>query len=185
MWRLGKISASATEDGLYLARILDDPGPFKLPLFPAHYTTSTGAVRGSWCLQVHVASAFSGGVLVSAFSLWVVPGAFCVLRSSSFSLGFFRCFGIFMSGFGGSLARLGWAAWFVRFIYLSCPADPSLSAGAGVILFARLSDFLPSRRPPHSVRGHGLGNRAAKLRHGTVGSSCSFFVSSSRRPPQH
>ena len=123
-------------------------------------------------------------VLGSAFSHWVVAGAFCVLRSSSFSLGSCRCFGIFMSGFGGSLARLGWAAWFVRFIYLSCPADPSLSAGAGVILFARLSDFLPSRRPPHSVRGHGLGNRAAKLRHGTVGFSCWFSLSSCRRPPQ-
>ena len=56
---LKKISASTTEDGVSLAQILDDPGPFKLPLFPARYTTSAGAVRGSWCLQVHVASAFS------------------------------------------------------------------------------------------------------------------------------
>ena len=59
---LGKISASTTEDGVYLARILDDPGPIKLPLFPARYTTSAGAVRGSWCLQVHAASVFSRGV---------------------------------------------------------------------------------------------------------------------------
>ena len=58
---LKKISASTTEDGVSLAQILDDPGPFKLPLFPARYTTSAGAVRGSWCLQVHVASAFSRG----------------------------------------------------------------------------------------------------------------------------
>ena len=57
-----KNSASTTEDGVSLAQILDDAGPFKLPLFPARYTTSTGAVRGSWCLQVHVASAFSQGV---------------------------------------------------------------------------------------------------------------------------
>ena len=101
---LKKINASTTEDGVSLAQILDDPRPFKLPLFSARYTISAGAVRCSWCLQVHVASAFSGGVLVSAFSLWVGPGAFCVLRSSSFSLGFFRCFGILMSGFGVSLA---------------------------------------------------------------------------------
>ena len=58
---LGKISASTTEDGVYLVRFLDDPGPIKLPFSP-RYTTSTGAVRGSWCLQVHVASAFSRGV---------------------------------------------------------------------------------------------------------------------------
>ena len=60
-------------------------------------------------------------------------------------------------------------------LYFSCPTDPSLSAGPGVVPFARLFAFLPSRRPPHSVRGHGLGNRAAKQRHGTVGFSCSFF----------
>ena len=39
---LEKISASTTEDGVFLARILNDPGPFKLPLFPARYTTSAG-----------------------------------------------------------------------------------------------------------------------------------------------
>ena len=135
-----------------------------------------GAVPGSWCLHVHVASAFSRGVqhnvddsrgsavirslsrrrrarqfsgflgsppritsgsfsilrfgftpwvapglfcvLGSAFSLWVVPGAFCVVITSSFSLGSLTCFGIFMSGFGASLACLGWAAWFVRFCFL-------------------------------------------------------------------
>ena len=57
-----QISASTTEDGISLAQVLDDPEPFKLPLFPARYTTSPGAVRGSWYLQVHVASAFSRGV---------------------------------------------------------------------------------------------------------------------------
>ena len=62
LWRLGKISASATEDGVYLVRFLDDPGPIKLPLPPARYTTSTGAVRGSWCFQVHEASAFPRGI---------------------------------------------------------------------------------------------------------------------------
>ena len=40
-------------------KFFDDPGPFKLPLFPARYTTSAGDVRRSCCLQVHAASAFS------------------------------------------------------------------------------------------------------------------------------
>ena len=62
LWWLGKISASTTEDKVYLVRFLDDPGPIKLPLPPASYTTSTGAVRGSWCLQVHIASAFPRGI---------------------------------------------------------------------------------------------------------------------------
>ena len=61
-WLEKKNGASTTEDGVSLAQILDDPGPFKLPLFPARYTTSAGAARGSWCLQVHVSSAFSRGV---------------------------------------------------------------------------------------------------------------------------
>ena len=55
-------SVRATENGVYLVRFLDDSGPITLPLFPARYTASAGAVRGSWCLQVHVASAFSRGV---------------------------------------------------------------------------------------------------------------------------
>ena len=62
LWWLEKTSARTTEDGVYLVRRLDDPGPIKLPLSPARYTTSTDAVRGSWCLQVHVANAFSRGV---------------------------------------------------------------------------------------------------------------------------
>ena len=62
LWWLGKISASTTTDGVYLVRFLDDPGPIKLPFSPARYTTSTGAVRGSWCLQVHLASTFTRGV---------------------------------------------------------------------------------------------------------------------------
>ena len=58
----GRLSASTAEDEMYLVRFLDDPGPTKLPLPPARYTTSTGAVRGSWCLQVHIASAFPPGI---------------------------------------------------------------------------------------------------------------------------
>ena len=45
LWWLGKTSASTTEDGVYLFRGLDDPGPTKLLLFPAPYTTSTGRTR--------------------------------------------------------------------------------------------------------------------------------------------
>ena len=62
LWWLGKISASTTTDGVYLERFLDDQGPIKLPLAPARYTASTGAVRGSWCPQAHLASAFARGV---------------------------------------------------------------------------------------------------------------------------
>ena len=62
LWWLGKIRSSTTEDKVYLVRFLDDPGPIKLPLPPACYTTSTGAVRGSWCLQVCIASAFPRGI---------------------------------------------------------------------------------------------------------------------------
>ena len=56
-----KTSANTTEDKVYLVRFLDDPGPIKFPLPPARCTTLTGAVRGSWCLQVHIASAFPQG----------------------------------------------------------------------------------------------------------------------------
>ena len=59
---LGKISANTTADGVYLVRFKDDPDPIKLPLPPARYTTSTGAVRGSRCLQLHVAGAFRRGI---------------------------------------------------------------------------------------------------------------------------
>ena len=47
LWWLGTFSASTPEDEVHLVRFLDDPGPIKLPLSPARYTTSTGAVRGS------------------------------------------------------------------------------------------------------------------------------------------
>ena len=63
LWWLGKIGASTTTKEVYLVRFLDYPGPIKLPLPPARYTTSTGVVRRSWCLQVHVAiSAFAQGI---------------------------------------------------------------------------------------------------------------------------
>ena len=62
LWWVWNISASTTTKGVYLVRFLDDPGPIKRSFPPTRYTTSTGAVRGSWCLQVHLASAFARGV---------------------------------------------------------------------------------------------------------------------------
>ena len=44
LWWLEKISARTTTDGEYSERFLDDPGPTKLLLSPAHYTTSIGGV---------------------------------------------------------------------------------------------------------------------------------------------
>ena len=91
-----------------MVRFLDDPGPIKLPLSPARYTTSTGAVRGSWCLQFHVASAVSRGIqrnvddsrgaavvdfhaaaaLNSFPVLWVLPLGLFMIVSASWELSF-------------------------------------------------------------------------------------------------
>ena len=62
LWWFGTICASTTEDKVYPVLFLDDPGSIKLPFPPARCTTLTGAVRGFWCLQVHVASAFPRGI---------------------------------------------------------------------------------------------------------------------------
>ena len=48
-------------------------GADQLPLSPARYTAPTGAVRGSWCLQVHVASTFSRGVQRNVCLLYTSP----------------------------------------------------------------------------------------------------------------
>ena len=121
-------------------------------------------------------------------SPWVVYRSFCILGSEFFSLGCSWCFlrleiFIFLLGlfqvFGDFNVRvwgvscvigLGKRGFCALFSCLTHP--PGLLLGPGWPLFARLFAFLlPSRRPPHSVLGHGLGNRAAKLRHGTM-----FFV---------
>ena len=62
LWWLGKIRASTTENGVYLVRFLDDPGSINLPPSPARYTTSKGAIRGSWSLEVHLARVFARGI---------------------------------------------------------------------------------------------------------------------------
>ena len=63
LWWLGKISTRTSIDGEYLVRFLGDPGPIKRPLSPAHYTTSTGGVQGSWCLQLRRGRSVARGIL--------------------------------------------------------------------------------------------------------------------------
>ena len=45
LWWLGKISASATEDGVYLVRFLEDPGTIKLSLPGAVHDFNGGRTR--------------------------------------------------------------------------------------------------------------------------------------------
>ena len=59
---LGRSARARLRMGYIWCVFFYDPGPIKLLLSPARYTTSTGAVRGSWCLEVHLASAFAPGV---------------------------------------------------------------------------------------------------------------------------
>ena len=117
-----------------------------------------------------------------------------------FSLGVSWCFLrlelIFLPGFLKVFRKLTVRVWSVfcviglgslvrAFFCFSCPTDPSLSAGPGVVPFCssvRFSSVPPT--PPLST-GPWSGYRAAKQRHGTVGFSCSFFfLSSCRCPPQ-
>ena len=60
LWWLGKITARTPIDGEYLLRFLDNPGPIKLS--PAQNTTSTGGVRGSWCLQLRRGRSVARGI---------------------------------------------------------------------------------------------------------------------------
>ena len=68
-----KISASTTEDKIYLVRFLNDLGPIKFPLSPARYTNSTGAIRGSWCLHVTSPVRVLGGSNVTQTNLEARP----------------------------------------------------------------------------------------------------------------
>ena len=75
LWWLGKIAHRApadtsstsfsdpSSDGSYIIRFLDDPGPIKINLRPALYTTATDAISGSWCLQRHGTGNLARGVL--------------------------------------------------------------------------------------------------------------------------
>ena len=59
---IGTITATTTEDEVYLVRFQDDQKPIKISRSPARYTIPTGAVRGSLCQKFHVASAFPRGI---------------------------------------------------------------------------------------------------------------------------
>ena len=61
-WWLAKIGARTSIDGEYLVRFVDDAGPIKLPLSPAHHTISTGGVQGSWCLQLRRGGSVARGI---------------------------------------------------------------------------------------------------------------------------
>ena len=140
---------STTEDGVYFVRFLDEP--IKLPLPPARYMTSTGAVRGSRCLQVHEASAFPQGIQCNVdesrgaavvswlprrrrrqfsvflvFSPWVVSGVFCFLRSGFSSWGSLGCFLSFKVRVWcvSCLISLGFGC-FLRFFFFVLPTPLS------------------------------------------------------------
>ena len=110
---------------------------------------------------------------ICVFSL---GGSWCLLRLQVFIflLGFLRMCRNFNVRVWSVSCVIGLGSLVRAFFFLVLPTPRSV-LGSGWSLFAELFAFLPSRRPPHSVRGHGLGNRAAKHRHGTVGFSCSFF----------
>ena len=122
------------------------------------------------------------GICVFSFG-----GSWCFLRLEIFIflLGFLKVLRIFDVRVWSVSCVIGLGSLVRVFLFLLVLQNSPLSAGPGVVPFARLFVFLlPPRRPPHSVRGHGLGNRAAKQRHGTEGLTCSSFLSSCRRPPQ-
>lgn len=62
MWWFGKISATTPTNEVYWLRPLDGPGLIKLPLSPAHYTTSTrvyevlGAYKNTWLASLYKGS---------------------------------------------------------------------------------------------------------------------------------
>ena len=75
LWWLGKIAHRTTSDppsetpsysssnNTYIVRFLDDPGPIKINLWSAHYTTSSTANYGSWCLLRLKTGSLARGVI--------------------------------------------------------------------------------------------------------------------------
>ena len=110
---------------------------------------------------------------ICVFSL---SGSWCFLRLEIFFflLGFLQVFRNFIVRVWSVSWVIGLGSLVRAFFFLVLPTPCSV-LGPGWSLFARLFVFRPSRRPPHSVRGRGLGNRAAQQRHRTVDFSCSFF----------
>ena len=67
LWWLGKFAnratSSSSSDNTYIIRFLDDPGPVKIGLQPASYTTCNVANYGYWCFQRHKIGNLACGVL--------------------------------------------------------------------------------------------------------------------------
>ena len=117
--------------------------------------------------------------------LFSLGGSWCFLRLEIVIvfLGFLKVFRNFNVGVWSVSCVIGLGSLLRAFLLLFLPTARSV-VGLGWSRFVCLFAFRPSRRPPHSVRGHGLGIRDPKQRNGTVGLSCLFFLSSCRRPPQ-
>ena len=85
LWWLGKIAHCApantssnslsdpSSDGSYIIRFLDDPGPIKINLPPALYTTARDTISGSWCLQRHGTGNLTRGVLPNSDASRGIP----------------------------------------------------------------------------------------------------------------
>ena len=145
LWWLGKISATTPTDGVYLLRFLDDPGPIKLPLSPARYAASTRAVRGSWCLQTHLASASARGVQHN------VDESRGAAVDSWFSL--LGCTRLFFVVF----LEIRWViSYFLMFSEFSGRDFPARYVPCGLFLLGRVGDgfcvFCPAY-PPAQCRG--------------------------------
>ena len=61
------------------------------------------------------------------------------------------------------------------FVFRPTDSPRSVLGSGWPLFFVCLLLFFRPADPPHSVLGHGWANRAAKLRRGTIGFSCSFF----------
>ena len=94
LWWLAKIAnrvtSNSSSDKPYIIRFLDDPGPVKIDLQQASYTTSNFANYGSWCLHRHKTGSLARGVLrnpdasrvattVSIFSRFSIATSACLL----------------------------------------------------------------------------------------------------------
>ena len=117
----------------------------------------------NWLSRRRCARQFS---VLLGFSPRVVSSIFC--RSGPFSLVCFWCFLNVKVSVWGVSCLIGLGSLVAAFpFFLPTPPAQCWARGGSFCLFACL--FFPScRTPSHSVLGHGLGNRAAKLRHGTV-----------------
>ena len=62
LWWLGIIHEVGSAGRPSIIRFLDDPGPVKIILQPALYSTDPDARRFSWCLQRHKASGSAAGL---------------------------------------------------------------------------------------------------------------------------